>query len=98
MKVTKSIIEKQRVTYYHNNKEHVLEYQKNRYNDLSKKKKDERAIYAKNWYNNLPEDKKNIKRAYARNKYHSMPYDKMLEFKTYQKKYQKIQRNEKGTR
>ena len=44
--------------YYHNNKEHVLEYQKNRYDDLSKKEKDERTIYAKNWYNNLPEDKK----------------------------------------
>ena len=40
------------------NKEHVLEYLKNKYNNLSKEEKDERAIYPKNWYNNLPEDKK----------------------------------------
>ena len=46
--------------YYHNNKEYVLEYQRNRYNNLSKEEKDKKAIYAKNWYNNLPEDKKNI--------------------------------------
>ena len=33
---------------YHDNKEHVLEYQKNRYSNSSKKEKGEKAIYAKN--------------------------------------------------
>ena len=49
--------------YYHNNKEYVLEYQKNRYDNLTKEEKDEKAIYAKNWYNNLPEDKKKYKKS-----------------------------------
>ena len=49
--------------YYLNNREHALEYQKNRYNNLSKEEKDERAIYARNWYNNLPEDIKQYKKS-----------------------------------
>ena len=80
---------------YHDNKEHVFEYQENRYSNLSKQEKDEKPIYAKNWYNNLPEDKKNIKRAYAKNRYQSMPDDKMLKLKAYQKEYQKKYREMK---
>ena len=34
--------------YYHNNKDHVLNYMKNKYDDLSKEEKDVRALYAKN--------------------------------------------------
>ena len=34
--------------YYHDNKEHVLEYQKNRHSNSSKKEKGEKAMYAKN--------------------------------------------------
>ena len=49
--------------YYYYNKEHVLEYLKNKYSNLSKEEKDERAIYPKNWYNNLPEDKKKYKKS-----------------------------------
>ena len=35
--------------YYHNNKEHVLRYMKNKYDNLSKEQKDARALYVKNW-------------------------------------------------
>ena len=63
--------------YYYNNKEHVLRYMKNKYDNLSKEQKDARALYVKNWYNNLTEDKKNIKREYAKNRYRSLPDDKM---------------------
>ena len=80
---------------YHDNKEHVLEYQKNRYSNFSKKEKDEKAIYAKNWYNNLTEDKKNIDRAYAKNSYHSMHDNNQLELKAYQKEYQRKYRKMK---
>ena len=46
---------------YHDNKEHVIEYhKKNRYSNLSKKEKDEKAVYAKN--NNLPEGKRKHKK------------------------------------
>ena len=68
---------------------------KNRYNNLSKKEKDNKAIHVKNWHNNLPEDKKNIKRAYVKNRYRSMSDDKMLELKKYQKEYQKKYREMK---
>ena len=44
--------------YYYNNRECLLDYQREKYNSLSKEEKDERAIYAKNRYNNLNEDKK----------------------------------------
>ena len=73
----------------------MLEYFKNKYSNLSKEEKDERAIHPKNWYNNLPEDKKIIKRAYAKNRYHCMPDDKMLKLKEYQKDYQKKYREMK---
>ena len=83
---------------YHDNKEHVLEYHKNRYSNSSKKEKGEKAIYAKNLYNNLPEDKKkNIKRAYAKNRYHSMHDDKKLELKAYQIAYQRKYQEMKKT-
>ena len=81
--------------YYYNNRESSLDYQREKYNSLSKEEKDERAIYAKNRYNNLHEDKKNIIRAYARNKYHSMPNDKVLKHKEYQKEYRKKYREMK---
>ena len=79
---------------YYNNRERLLKYQREKYNSLSKKEKDERAIYAKNWYNSLPEDVKNIKRAYSRNKYH-MSNDEMLKHKEYQKEYQRKYRKMK---
>ena len=75
--------------YYCSNRERLLKYQREKYNSLSKKEKDERSIYAKSWYNSLPENVKNIKRAYSRNKYHSMSNDEMLKHKEYQKEYQK---------
>ena len=34
--------------YYYNNRESSLDYQREKYNSLSKEEKDERAIYAKN--------------------------------------------------
>ena len=80
--------------YYYNNRERLLKYQRGKYNSLSKKEKDERAIYAKNWYNSLPEDVKNIKRAYSRNKY-DMSNDGMLKHKEYQKEYQRKYREMK---
>ena len=89
MKVTKNIIKKYHVTIIIIIKSMYQNIKKNRYSNLSKEEKDEKAIYAKNWYNNLPEDKKNMKRAYAKNRYHSMSDDQMLELKAYQKEYQK---------
>ena len=44
--------------YYYNNKEHVLRYMKNKYDNLSNEQKDARALYVKNRYDNLTEDKK----------------------------------------
>ena len=58
MKVIKSIIKKYHVTIIMIIKSMYQNIKKNRYSNLSKKEKDEKAIYAKNWYNNLPEDKK----------------------------------------
>ena len=85
--------------YYHNNRERLLKYHKEKYNSLSKEEKGKKHLYAKNRYNNLPEDKKNIIKAQAKNRYHTMPDDKILKHKEYQKGYQKkIWRNEKGTR
>ena len=75
--------------YYHNDKEHVLRYMKNKYDNLSKEQKDTWAFYVKNWDNNLTDDKKNIKREYARNRYRSLPDDRMLKLNKYQKEYQK---------
>ena len=66
MKVTKGIIDKYHVTIIIIINSMYQNIKKNRYNNLSKEEKDNKAIYAKNWYNNLPEDKKNIKGAYAK--------------------------------
>ena len=45
--------------YYHNNRERLLKYHKEKYNNsLSKEEKDKKILYAKNRYNNLPENKK----------------------------------------
>ena len=48
--------------YYHNNKDHVLRYMKNKYDYLSKEEKDVGALYVKNWYNNLTKDTKKHKK------------------------------------
>ena len=48
--------------YYHNNKDHVFRYMKNKYDNLSKEEKDVGALYVKNWYNNLTKDKKKHKK------------------------------------
>ena len=44
--------------YYHDNRERLLKYHKEKYNSLSKEEKDKKILYAKNRYNNLPENKK----------------------------------------
>ena len=93
MKVIKSIIKKYHVTIIMIIKSMYQNIKKNRYSNLSKKEKDEKAIYAKNWYNNLTEE--NIDRAYAKNSYHSMHDNKMLELKAYQKEYQRKYRKMK---
>ena len=89
MKVTKSIIDKYHFTILIIIKSMYQKIKKNRYNNLSKKEKDNKAIHVKNWHNNLPEDKKNIKRAYVKNRYRSMRDDKMLELKNIKKSIKK---------
>ena len=43
---------------YHNNRDCLLKYHKEKYNSLSKEGKDKNILYAKNRYNNLPEIKR----------------------------------------
>lgn len=58
--------------YYQNNKDKRKEYQRNRYNNMSKEEKDKLNEYHRRWYSNLDDNKRDIIKKNVLDRYYSL--------------------------
>ena len=78
-------------TYYHRNRDVILNRAKDYYENYENKKELLRER-AKNKYRELSEEEKNIKREYGKNRYHNMSEENKKRLKEHQKHYREARK------